>query len=302
MSIKKSMQPNDVNLSKLRYSCLVSPKIDGVKLVRFNSVLTGRSFKQFRNRHLNQLFDKHEYEGFEGEVIVGTNPYADDLCRNTTSAVNSFEGEPVYTWMLFDYVTDETINLTYEQRRELLISKLPMSYEGVVNFEIVECSIVYNEQELLEYEAEQLELGAEGIIIRDTNSKYKQGRSSENSQECLRLKRFSDSEAIIIGFAEEMYNGNEATIDELGRTSRSSHQDNLVGKNTLGSLIVKDIRTGVEFSIGSGFDDDTRLTVWDKRDSYLGAVVKYKFFNKGIKNLPRFPTFLSWRSQVDMEN
>jgi DNA ligase-1 len=300
MTIKKTMQPTDVNLSKLRYPCLLSPKIDGVKLVRFDGQLKGRSFKQYRNKHLNSMFDKPEYEGFEGEVIVGTNPYAQDLCRMTTSCVNSFEGEPDYTWYVFDYVTDKTLDLTYLQRMDILLYLIRVNeLENVIPVSI---KPIQNEEQLLEEEQHYLSLGAEGIIIRQPYSMYKQGRTTVNSQEVLRLKRFSDGESVIIGFTEEMYNGNEATKDELGRTSRSSHQDNLIGKNTLGSLLVRDCVTGVEFSIGSGFDDATRLTVWGNREDYLGMIVKYKFFDKGIKDLPRFPTFLSFRSPVDMEN
>lgn len=301
MAIKKTMQPTDVDLTKLRYPCLISPKIDGAKLVRFDGQLKGRSFKHYRNKHLNAMFDKPEYEGFEGEVIVGKNPYAHDLCRMTTSCVNSFEGEPAYTWYVFDYVTDKTLDLTYLQRLDVLIHLIKS--KGLKNVVAVPVIDVSNEDELVSLEQQYLDLGAEGIIIRDPYSLYKQGRTTVNSQEVLRLKRFSDSEAVIIGFTEQMYNGNEATIDELGRTSRSSHQENLIGKDTLGSLIVRDCVSGVEFSIGSGFDDTLRLTIWNNQEHYIGKIVKYKFFDKGMKdNTPRFPTFLSFRSLIDMEN
>lgn len=303
MSIKKTMQPTDVDLTKLRYPCLVSPKIDGVKLVRFDGQLKGRSFKQYRNKHLNTMFDKPEYEGFEGEVIIGNNAHSQDLCRTTTSAVNSFEGEPTYTWCLFDYVTEQLVDLSYSVRIEMLLAHINSLDFDTSNLRLVNSEVCHNEAELLASEAMWLEQGYEGIIIRDGDSKYKQGRATTNSQEVLRLKRFTDSEAVIIGFTEEMYNGNEATIDELGRTSRSSHQNNMIGKNTLGSLLVRDCTTGVEFGIGSGFDDAMRLTVWENREVYLSMIVKYKFFDKGTKDgVPRFPTFLSFRSENDMED
>lgn len=44
----------------------------------------------------------------------------------------------------------------------------------------------------------------------------------------------------------------------LGHTERSSHIYNKVADNLLGALNVKDIHTGVEFSIGSGFTEEQR--------------------------------------------
>lgn len=301
LEIKRTMQPTDVDLSKLRYPVLVQPKIDGSKVVRFNGALRGRSFKQYRNRHLNALFDRPEFEGFEGEIIIGTNPHADDLCRLTTSAVNSFEGEPTYTWVLFDYVTEETINLAYNMRLVKLNQYLKTLPEDMVSqLNIVETDKVSCEEQLLATENWYLNKGYEGIIIRDELALYKQGRTTTKSQEVLRLKRFSDSECYIVGFNEKMHNENEATINELGLTTRTSHQENLIGANTLGSINVIDCITGIEFSIGSGFDDDLRKQIWDNKEKYRGAIVKYKFFNKGVKDLPRFPTFLSFRSEIDM--
>ena len=304
--IKRTMQPETVDLTKLRYPCDVSVKLDGVKCVRFNEALRGRSFKQYRNRHLNEIFDKPEFEGFEGEIVVGYDVFAADLCRKTTSAVNSFEGQPIYGWILYDYVTEETVNLPYWQRIAKLdehLNTLPVNIIPQPNWiQIAALYTVENESQLLDWEERFLAQGAEGLIVRDRNSLYKQGRCTVNSQECLRLKRFDDAECYIIGFNEKMHNENEATVNELGLTTRSSHQDNLVGTGTLGSLNVIDCKTGIEFSIGTGFDDELRQEIWNNQDKYRGAIVKYKFFNKGVKELPRFPVFLSFRSEVDTEN
>jgi DNA ligase-1 len=304
MKISKTMQPTDVDLTKLHYPVGASIKYDGVKACRFNNELRGRSFKNYRNEYLNLVYDNYEYSGFEGEIVVGTDLFANDLCRKTTSAVNTILNQPSYSWLVFDFVTDETIDLSYTDRLVKLkehIASITFTPPEGCYIKVVDVIEINNEEELLAFEADVLMLGGEGIIIRDLNSKYKQGRVTVNSQECLRLKRFSDSEAVITGFNEQMQNTNEATVNALGRTTRTSHQENLIGKQTLGSISVRDFKTGVEFSIGSGFDDIMRQEIWENKDKYLGSIVKYKFFDKGVKNgVPRFPTFLSFRSEVDL--
>jgi DNA ligase-1 len=87
----------------------------------------------------------------------------------------------------------------------------------------------------------------------------------------------------------------------------------------MGALIVRDLKTGVEFNIGTGFTDEERAWWWDQRKffnresemkentggwtiifSNPSMVVKYKFFNQGSKDKPRFPAYLGLRHKEDM--
>ena len=112
------------------------------------------------------------------------------------------------------------------------------------------------------------------------------------------MKRMKSDEAEIIGFTERQHNGNEPTINELGRTKRSSHKENLTGRNDLGALIV---RFGdIEFNIGTGFTDDERNEIWANRDKYLGKIVKFKYFPIGMKDAPRHPVYEGVRDERDM--
>jgi DNA ligase 1 len=129
-------------------------------------------------------------------------------------------------------------------------------------------------------------------------SRYKFGRSTAKEGTLLKLKRFTDDEAVIVGFEEELFNGNAAVVDELGHTKRSSHQENMVGKGRLGAMVCK-TRDGVEFRIGTGFVASQRQELWDTRSSLVGKLVKYKHFPIGAKTAPRFPVFLGFRSEID---
>ncbi len=113
----------------------------------------------------------------------------------------------------------------------------------------------------------------------------------------LKLKRFTDAEAEVVGFEERMHNGNEATTNELGRTKRSSHAAGKTGRGDLGALQVR--YEGVEFNVGTGFTDEDRAAIWADQPAYLGRLAKFKFFSVGVKVAPRHPVFLGWRDRSD---
>ena len=78
---------------------------------------------------------------------------------------------------------------------------------------------------------------------------YKCGRSTVREGYLLKLKRFADGEAVILGCCEQMHNANAAQQDAFGRTKRSSHKDNKIGKATLGA------KDAPRFPVWLGFRD-----------------------------------------------
>jgi len=135
-------------------------------------------------------------------------------------------------------------------------------------------------------------------MVRNLKAPYKCGRSVE----LLKLKRFEDSEAEVIGATELLHNGNEATVSELGHTKRSSAKAGKFASGMLGALIVRDLYTQVEFEIGTGLSGKQRREFWQLHlaGKLCGRVVKYKHQEIGAKSKPRFPVFLGWRSREDM--
>jgi DNA ligase-1 len=160
-----------------------------------------------------------------------------------------------------------------------------------------ESKVIHNETELSAYEAECLELGYEGLILRDPNSKYKFGRGTAKEQIILKLKRFRDDDATIVGFEERNENTNEKTVNELGRSKRSSHQAGKVGRGDLGALLCD--FDGIKFAVGTGFDDALRAEIWNNQAKYLGQLIKFKHFPIGVKTAPRHPVFISFRDRID---
>jgi len=286
-AIFKPMLACDADLKKLQFPLLASAKLDGVRAVVRGGVVYSRSNKPIPNKYVQEKF-KH-LEHFDGELIVGLANSA-TVYRDTVSHVMSHDKEDFdVVFHAFDHV--EHPDRIYNIRAVALA-------DGKSGAIIHEQKLVNDLIDLLEYEYQCLEQGYEGLILRDPNAPYKMGRSTVKEGYLLKLKRFVDAEAEVIGFEERMHNGNEATVSELGRTKRSSHKANKSGRGDLGALVVR--RAGVEFNIGTGFTDDERAAVWGNRDQYLGKVAKFKFFPVGVKSAPRHPVFIGWRDRSDM--
>lgn len=280
---------------ELKFPLYASPKLDGVRcLVQAGRVLS-RTLKPIPNLFVQSSLSFSFFNGLDGELVVGS-PFDKDVYRRTNSGVMSQDGEPDFTFYVFDYYTYPDI--PYKRRLETLNE---WSRDNkFVRAVLLEQRLIENENDLLDYERKMLEIGYEGLILRNPNGIYKYGRSTAREGYLLKLKRFTDGEAKIVGFEELMHNGNEAEIDELGHTKRSSHQENLVAMGTLGALNVEDCATGVAFKIGTGYTAQHRKHIWQNRSNLIGSIVKYKHFEIGVKDAPRFPVWLGFRNSIDI--
>lgn len=276
----------------LTYPLLASPKLDGVRALIIDGVVMSRSLKPIPNKHVQKLFGRKQYNGLDGELIVG-DPTAKDVYRQTSSGVMSIEGKPEVSYHVFDMITNPHWDFV---DRLFLAEKASDACKALIL--PVPHRVISSKVELDEFEERLLHEGYEGVMLRDEAGLYKYGRSTLKQGWLLKLKRFSDSEALVIGIQELMHNTNEAVVNELGQRSRSLKKGGMEGRGTLGALHVQDTKTKVKFDIGTGFDQQTRDELW--KNPPLGKLVKYKYFAGGVKDKPRFPVFLGFRDQKDL--
>ena len=296
MTFKPMLAVNAV-IPKIQYPVYASPKLDGIRAAVVNGQLLSRTLKPIPNKHIYAQLSDHKLTGLDGELIVGS-PTSKTCYTNSVSNVMAFDKVPDYTYYVFDMHDHPGV---FSRRRETMLDHLGNGKWGMFpQICLLEQNLLSNEDDMLAYEAAKVEEGYEGVIIRSPSALYKFGRSTVNEGSLIKLKRFEDSEAVIIGFEEEMFNGNAAETNELGRTKRSTAAAGLSGKGTLGALQVRDLVTGVEFSIGTGLNHAQRQSIWNARASYDGLLVKYKFFPVGVKDKPRHPVFLGMRDARDM--
>lgn len=292
MLAPSNKKPLDFN--KLPYPMLMSPKIDGVRAVIKDGELLSRSLKPIPNAYVTKLFAGLP-EGTDGELALGM-ATAPGLCRRTVSAVMSEDGEPKdIRWHVFDNFAQP---FGFYKRHQWVKEHL----YGVVKVVIVPHFVVNSPEEVEALEAQFLEEGYEGGILRSMDGEYKFGRCTQNEMNMLKVKRFLDAEATVVGTYEYMHNDNEATKSATGHTERSSHKENLRPGNMLGGLYAVGLTAyeGVDFKIGTGFEIPEREELWKIRKKLVGRVAKFKYFPSGGKDKPRHPVFLSWRDERDM--
>lgn len=289
----RPMLASNAVIEKLTYPLLVSAKFDGIRTLIIDGNPVTRNLKDISNIFIRNVLSrtfKNVPGILDGELVCGN-------FQETSSAVMRFDGEPNFKYCVFDYVKDDAKRPFIERIKEMhtLLMKIESTYVMIVKSEIVN-----DYTTLLKFEELYLLQGYEGLMSRTFQSPYKFGRSTVNEGYLLKLKRFTDAEAIIIGFEELLHNANDKSTDLLGYSERSSCKDGMIGMNILGSIQVRDLKSGVEFSIGSGFTAEQRREIWDNQSSYIEEIVTYKSQLSGVKDLPRFPVFKGFRSEDDL--
>lgn len=273
-------------IEDITFPCYCTPKLDGIRCLIVNGYPVSRTLKEIRNKYV-QMKLRSLPEGLDGELII-----KDEFeFRKVSSAIMREDGSPDFSYAVFD-TWDHSSNYLLRMK---YLEKLMLPKE----VELILPITIRSEEEFYKYEAACLNAGYEGIMVRN-DGPYKFGRSSVKQGYLLKWKRFTDSEAEILEFQEQVENTNVKTKDNFGRSKRSSHKENMIPKDTLGALLVRDIKSKIEFKIGTGFDNDLRNEIWQNRSKYATQIVKYKSQLVGAKDKPRFPVFLGFRDREDM--
>jgi DNA ligase 1 len=290
-------------LSKIKYPVYVQPKLDGVRAIIKDGKFWSRSGKLIPNKALQDYLDVVKYlphVTIDGELVLG-DPTDKDVWNKTSSAVMSKDGPMTgIKFHVFD-IWDRFGTASFKDRTEQ-ITRWRFGTKAHRITTSVPTTLVHSEAELLVAEEHYTSMGYEGLIIRQPDSSYKQGRSTLNEGALIKMKRFEDAEGVVIGFGERMHNGNPAEKDAFGKIKRSSKKAGMVGRDDLGYFKVKDSTTGVEFELGVGLTDEQRKRYWTKvhcRD-LLGQVVTFKFQKRSPTGTPIFPVFKGFRDRTDL--
>lgn len=285
----KPLLAEAVNLPTLRYPKWASPKYDGFRCV-INQMRQpmSRNLKPVANAYVFGKLSELNLPQLDGELLTYTNGKVDDF-NTVQSKLSTRSGMPEFQYMVFDYWANPS--QPYGKRnsdiRDIFGSR---SMPRLVH---VQQTQIDNEEQLLDYEAQCLKDGWEGVMVRDPDAHYKFGRSTTKEGILLKLKRFFDAEAVVVSAHELLHNANEATTNALGHTERSSHKANMQGMDTLGKFTV---RWGeVEFDIGTGFTMGQRDQYWSEEGRCVGRTLTFKYQSIGPNGKPRFPVFLGFR-------
>ena len=251
----------------------VEPKLDGIRcvsIVRNGKVsLYARSGKQIINfdntigKELETLPDGV----YDGEIM------GKDFTALMRQAYRKEQVDVSDTYMgIFDFLSLEEWDskdstMTCEERYvNLMHYVMPERYKFLKVVERIYCMSNY---EFIKHHHDNfVDLGFEGVMIKDLDAPYKFGRGHE----VMKFKSFHDVDLEI-----------KKLLEGTGRHA---------GK--LGSVIVN--FEGVDVQVGSGFSDELRELVWQNPDDFIGRVIEVRYQEVTPDGSLRFPTFVCFRN------
>jgi len=245
---------NDVDLS----GWWMSEKLDGVR-----AYWDG---KQFLSRQGN-LFHAPDWfvEQLPATPLDGELWLARKSFQRTVSIVRRQDKSDLWKELKFLVFDAPAIQDVFERRQEFLRdcwSGRPASFMDVLPHERCR-NLDHLRDELARIE----QLGGEGLMLRQPESRYEAGRSST----LLKVKRFHEAEATV--------------IDHLPGAGRH--------KGRLGALAVE-LPDGTRFSVGTGFSDAQR-----NDPVAIGSMITFRYQELSDRGVPRFPSFVRVRGDVD---
>lgn len=317
--MKSATPPQDFDFSTLKYPMWASPKVDGIRCVIHPTMgPVTNTLKPIPNKFIRDTLITLGIPYLDGELVVG-DPDNPKSFNQTQSGVMSQDGEPDFTFLVFDNFEAGSMcgyGIRIEDARWVVDRFTQPGY-----VQMLEQRFIGNYEQLLEFESEKLAQGYEGVMLRSLDGKYKFGRSTLIQQGMIKIKRFRDDEAIIIGWEPLERNENDPEIDKLGLQRRGySKAGKVVDDSRVGRFRVRGVEgsrwAGVEFWIGSGLDDADRTTFrkaigiaevnklsQDKARAQvpwypIGHTITFKYQEHGSIDAPRTPIWKGIRYDI----
>lgn len=299
-------------MQKLKYPVLATLKKDGIRAIKLND-LVSRTLKLIPNRSIRARaiklpagFDMELWNPAlaydEVESIVMSREHKDsDLIQFHILDWFGKEGGYIERWKaVFKVVFDITWPIKIPGT-SIVVSepqRLDIEQRAFIEGDSYFPKRALNAQQLLDYFLRIENENGEGICFRLPNSPYKQGRSTLKEQYLIKLARYIRQEVTIIGFYEQMENGNPERRNAVGKMDRSKSLGDMIGKNTLGGFHVKS-KDGIEFDVGTGvgLTDVLRKSIWENRVMWIGKQIVVKHKPHGAKIKPRSPIYVGLRQE-----
>lgn len=259
-------------LLKWKPPFIVQPKYDGIRCraIPIQTGPTGNEYLLLSSEenviysvpHINEtLSSLHLNAELDGELYYHGLSF-EEIVSITSRTVNLHPNHKRIQFHIFDIINGEP-----QMRRQLLVEAL----RGLSPFlPIAPFWLCESLDDVLFAYDQVINLGYEGIIVRNVNAPYERKRSTM----VMKFKPKKSDTYEIVGVTEE--------IDKDG-----------VPKNSLGALVCRGT-DGTLFQVGSGFTRDLRNDLWSRAEVLKGKHVKvqYQHLTSG-KGVPRFPIFIS---------
>ena len=192
----------------ITFPCIVQPKIDGVRMIAVKDghscsfVLKSRTGKHLHGfdyivSELNTIWKHHDNVLIDGELFHKDIPFEQISGLSRTGGTHDIKLQ----YHIFDAVFNNDFNMGFDKRFKILSTKTVTSF--LVLVDTITLSDSSQVDETLAY---WTSIGFEGIMLRNTSSKY---TSNYRSKDLQKLKLFCDDEF-------EIVSGKEADGEDKG--------------------------------------------------------------------------------------
>jgi DNA ligase-1 len=302
------------DLEQIKYPTFASFKLDGIRMVVWNSCCYSRNGKALGSLVQNRFADVIGIAHKEGLVLDGE-IYAEGMKFNEIcSAAADPEGIKKLQFYMFDCapITQWGIKGApnpFLHRVEKLFSLKETHKDRLKNlaFPIKQYPVNNpDEVELLLDRAK--ELGTEGLILKTPDSLYKHGRATEKENTVWKVKFWATVNAVITGYKQAKSLTDEAraitTRNAIGAIDRGHKKENYQILDSIGSIELR-ISEGQVFSTGTvtyanfAKNVDNPIT-WDNKLKFIGKHVELAYQETGVVDKPRFPKIVRFRPDLDV--
>lgn len=281
---------NMKNLSAIKYPAFAQTKLDGM----FANIIVDVENQKVRyvsrqGKEINiygslekELLKIKASENFvlTGELLVWDKENNKPLSRKIGNGIlmrddktaDELDAIRTVVWDIIPY--KDFIQGKYEVPYKARYNVLDKIFNSVDKIKVVDNKIVNTIEEALALFEEKYAQGEEGIIVKEQNLIWKDGKPKG----CVKIKSEKETDLRCVGFDE----GSGAYVGMLGAIKCQSED---------GLLIV---------DVGTGLTEENRKEFWNNKDKYLNKILTVKY-NEKIKDKKKdtwslfLPVFIEWR-------
>lgn len=265
------MLAKSVNLNKLKYPVITSPKLDGMRCMgqanidTITSNLVSRKGKKIETvNHITIPLVRSDNEivfdaWLDGELYSHGEDFQTNMRLIKKYRENETERIKYHVYDIYIPNTD----YTYTQRHKILTDACKYANDTV---EVVPYKIANNEDELKAIHTEYLNQGYEGTMIRIDDCNYELDKRSDS---LLKYKDFID---------------NTYQIVEIIPNEKTPTQGTVVCKLNNGT-----------FKCGMKMSHKDREELLTNKDKYIGSTAEVRYFETSQDGVPRFPVCVGIR-------
>jgi len=323
---KPMLAPNNkvpLKLEDLSYPLMASIKLDGIRCEFIKAELLSRSLKQIVNIQLREKFQpliayaKGHDIILDGEIYNHEIPFS--LISSCVTTIDHDDKKAVKSWEekciehdvdmtrekavanmkfhIFDSIQSGYLQQPFTERNDI-IKNIETDFSDIMIK--IEQVIVNSKEEVEAFYLKVLDMGYEGLILKNMNGRYKCGRGTIKEGLIYKVKPLETVDAKIIEVIQgtNAKEGSAKTINELGRSVTSKKKEDRVDNNMVADFRVNWEDTTVKVSCCK-MKHPKRKEVWKNKEKYLGKMIEYCFIPVGMKDKPRSPRFIRFREDKD---